>query len=226
MLSPFPVFPLQTSYPLPLPSPCFFEGAPPPTHSCLSSIAFPYTGASSLHKTKGLSSRWCLTRPSSATYEAGPLHVYYLVGGLVPGSFGGGVLVVWYCCSSYGTANPFVSFSPSPNSYFWVPTLSPVVGYMHPHLYWSSSGTASHETAIQGSCQQGLLGVGNSVWDVQMGWIRRWGSLWMAFPSVSALVFVPAFPIDRSNSGLIFLRWVGGPIPLLGTMPIYWYWSL
>jgi hypothetical protein len=42
------------------------------------------------------------------------------------------------------------------------------------------------------------------VWCPQMRWIPRWGSLWMAFPSVSALLFVPVFPFDRSNSGLIF----------------------
>ena len=48
----------------------------------------------------------------------------------------------------------------------------------------------------------------------------------MAFPSVSAPLFVPAFPFDRRNSGLIFLRWVGGPILQLGAMPIYWIWSL
>jgi hypothetical protein len=36
----------------------------------------------------------------------------------------------------------------------------------------------------------------------------------MAFPSVSAPLFVPEFPLDRSNySGLIFLRRVGGHIP-------------
>jgi hypothetical protein len=40
-----------------------------------------------------------------------PLHVYPLVGGLVPGSSGG--LDGWYCCSSYGVADPFSSFSPS-----------------------------------------------------------------------------------------------------------------
>jgi len=28
-----------------------------------------------------------------------------------------------------------------------------------------------------------------------MGWIPRWGSLWMAFPSVSAPHFVPEFPV-------------------------------
>jgi hypothetical protein len=38
----------------------------------------------------------------------------------------------------------------------------------------------------------------------------------MVFPSVSAPLFVLAFPLDRSNSGLKFLRWVGGPIPQLG----------
>jgi len=35
-----------------------------------------------------------------------------------------------------------------------------------------------------------------------------WGSFWMAFPLVSAPLFVPAFPLDKNNSGLIFLRWV------------------
>ena len=32
----------------------------------------------------------------------------------------------------------------------------------------------------------------------------------MAFPSVSAPLFVPPFPFDRINSGLTFSRWVGG----------------
>ena len=43
------------------------------------------------------------------------------------------------------------------------------------------------------------------------GWIARWGRLWLAFPSVSAQLFVPAFPLDWKNSGLILLRWVGDP---------------
>jgi len=34
----------------------------------------------------------------------------------------------------------------------------------------------------------------------------------MAFPSVSAPLFVAAFLFERRNSGLIFLRWVGVPI--------------
>ena len=41
-----------------------------------------------------------------------------------------------------------------------------------------------------------------------------WNSLWMAFSSVSAPLYDPAFPLDKNNSVLIFLRWVGGPIVL------------
>ena len=36
--------------------------------------------------------------------------------------------------------------------------------------------------------------------------------------------FVPVFPLDGNNSGLKFLRWVGGPIPQ--AEPVYWRWSL
>ena len=57
------------------------------------------------------------------------------------------------------------------------------------------------------------------VWWLHMGWIPQWGSLWTAFPSVSAPLFVSVFPLDRSNSELIFLRWVGGLIPQLGIVP-------
>ena len=52
MLSPLSVSPLQ----IPIPSTCFYEGVLPPTHSHLTALAFPYTGASNLHRTKGLSS--------------------------------------------------------------------------------------------------------------------------------------------------------------------------
>jgi hypothetical protein len=62
----------------------------PPPHP-----GIPDVGSSSLHRTMGLSSHWCPTRLSSATYMAGAMgpsmctpHVYSLVGGLVPGSSG------------------------------------------------------------------------------------------------------------------------------------------
>ena len=57
------------------PNPCFYKGAPLPTHpstqSRLSALAFPYAGSSSLHRTKGFPSHWCQIRPSSAIYVAG-----------------------------------------------------------------------------------------------------------------------------------------------------------
>jgi hypothetical protein len=59
----------------------------------------------------------------------GALHVYYLVGGLGPGSSGGGCLVSWYCCFSYGSANCFSSFSPFSNSSIGDPVLSSALGF-------------------------------------------------------------------------------------------------
>jgi hypothetical protein len=61
-------------------------------------------------------------------WSHGSLHVYSLVGGLVPGSSGG--LVGW-CCSSYGVVNSFSSFSPFSNSSIGGPVLSPMVGCDH-----------------------------------------------------------------------------------------------
>ena len=64
MLSPFLVSSLKISYPLPTPP------APQHAHSPFLSLVFPYTGAYDLPKTKGLSSHWWPTKPSSATYAA------------------------------------------------------------------------------------------------------------------------------------------------------------
>jgi hypothetical protein len=41
------------------------------THSHITGLASPYTGALSLHRNKGLSSHWFEISPSSATYAAG-----------------------------------------------------------------------------------------------------------------------------------------------------------
>jgi hypothetical protein len=53
-------------------------------------------------------------------------------------------------------------------------------------------------------------------------WIPNLGNLWMAFPSVSVPLFVPVFFLDRSDSVLIFLRWVGGTIPQLEAVDNFW----
>jgi hypothetical protein len=61
--SPFSVFPLQTTYPIP-PYPASMRMFPhPPTHSLLTALAFLFTGALSLYRTKGLPSHWCHIRP-------------------------------------------------------------------------------------------------------------------------------------------------------------------
>jgi hypothetical protein len=42
-------------------TPCFYESAPHPTnHSYFTALPFLYNGAWNLHRTKGLSSHWCL----------------------------------------------------------------------------------------------------------------------------------------------------------------------
>jgi hypothetical protein len=146
--------------------PCLYEGVPSPILPLL-------------HPIPGIPLHWCmgpsqaqvpplLLMPAKAilcytcSLSHGSLHVYPLVGGLVPGSFGG--LVDWYWCSCYGVANPFSSFSPFSNSSIVEPLLSPMVGCEHPPLYLSASGKAFQKTAISGSCQHEILGNHNSVW--------------------------------------------------------------
>jgi len=173
MLLPFQVSPLQTPYPIP-PNPASMKLLPyPPTHSCLTALAFLYTGASSFHRTKDFSSHWCQIRPIFCyicSWSHGSAHVFSLDGGLVPGSS----LVGWYCCS-YEIASPFSSFSPPSNSSIGVSVVSTMVGLKHLYLYWSGSGRAFQKTVISGSCQHTLLGMRNSVWVwcLYVGWIPR-----------------------------------------------------
>ena len=103
-----------------------------------------------------------------------------------------GVLVSSYCCSSYGATNPYSSLGTFSSSFIGDPVLHPMDDCEHPLLYMSGTGRASRETAISVSCQQALVGICNSVWVwwLFMGWIPRWGSLWMVFPSFSAPKFV------------------------------------
>ena len=64
---------LKTLYPI-LPSPASMRMFTQPlTYSHLPALAFPYTGASRMHRTKGLSSPLCHTRTSTPTYTAGAM---------------------------------------------------------------------------------------------------------------------------------------------------------
>ena len=82
----------------------------------------------------------------------------------------------------------------------------------HPLLYLPGTGIASYETAISGSLQN-LAGICNSVWVwwLIMGWIPRWGSLWIIHPFILAPNFVSVtpfmgilFPIIRKNEESIY----------------------
>ena len=171
MLSPFLVTAPQNPYLIP-PSPVSMRVLSHP-HSHLSTLVFPYTGASSLHRT------------------------------LMPDK---GILC--YICI-WSHENSFSCISPFPNFPIEVPMLRPMVGCQHLNLYLSCSGRTAPETAISGSCQHTLLGVSNSC----LGLVSvfgmdspRWGTLWIAFPSVSTPHFIPIFPLNRNNSGLKIWR--------------------
>ena len=76
MLSPFQVFPPEILYPIP-PLPASMRVLPqPPTYSPPSALAFPYTGASNPHRSKGYSFHWGTTRPTSTMHVAWAMSPY------------------------------------------------------------------------------------------------------------------------------------------------------
>ena len=125
------------------------------------------------------------------------------------------VLVGSYCCCSCGTANPFSSLGAFSSFSIRGPVFHLIDGCEHPLLYFPGTSKAPQETAISGSCQQSLVGIRNSVcaWWFSMGWIPRWGSLWMVIPSVSALHFISVTP----SMGIVF--------PLLRSIEVSTLWS-
>ena len=117
MISSFPVTPPQPFPSHLLPRPCPYEGAPPPTHPLPphhSSIPLRW-GIKPLQD-QGPLLPLMPHKASSATYAAGAtgsLHVYSLVGGLVPGSSRwSSYLMLFFLW----VATPFSSFSPFPSS--------------------------------------------------------------------------------------------------------------
>ena len=84
----------------------------------------------------------------------------------------------------------------------------------HPLLYLAGTGKSSQETTISGYCQHALVGICHSVWVwwLFMGRIPKWGSLWMAVPSVSALKFVSVTPSKSILLPLLRGFWASGLI--------------
>ena len=176
---------------------CLCEGAPP-THS--STPAFPHWHSPTLGH---WNPTWNRAAPPTNVQQGHPLPHKLLEPWVSPCVlFGWWNLVLW---SSglltllypipMGLAN-LLNCNPFYKSSIRNPALSSKFGCEHPPLYLSGSGRASLKTAISGSCQQALVGINNSVWVwwLHVGWIPRWGSLWMAFHSVSAQHFFSVFP--------------------------------
>lgn len=95
MLSSFSISPPETRYPIPSPSASVRVLSHSPAV-----LIFSFAGASSLDRTKCLSSHWCPARPSSTTYKVGaidPFPVYSWDDGLVSGnSVGSGWLILLF----------------------------------------------------------------------------------------------------------------------------------
>ena len=119
-----------------------------------------------------------------------------------------GVLVSSCCCSTYRVADHFSSLGTFSSSSIGGSVFHPIAECEHPPMCLPGTGIASQETAISGSFQQNLATVctGVSVWKLIMGWIPRYGSLYMVHPLFSAPNFVSVthsmgvlFPILRSG---------------------------
>jgi hypothetical protein len=107
---PFPTFPLETPYTIP---PTSVRMLPlPPTHSQFRALAFPYTGTSRLHRTKGFSARQCHPLLHSQLEPSVPPCVFF-GWSFSPWELGGGG-GVWLVDI---VAILFSSFNPFPNSF-------------------------------------------------------------------------------------------------------------
>jgi hypothetical protein len=125
-----------------------------------------------------------------------------------------GVMVGYYCCSSYGTVNPFSSLDPFPSSSIGDPVLSPMLDWEHPPQYLSGTGRAPQETALWDSCQQAastiVSGFDDSIWDgspggAVSGWPFLQSLLHTLYLYSSHGYFVPPSKKDRSIHTLAFL---------------------
>ena len=98
-----------------------------------------------------------------------------------------GVLVSSYCCSSYIVADSLSSLGAFSSFFIGGPVFHLIDDCEHPFLYLPGTGISSYETAIPGSLHQNLVGICNSVWVwwLIMGWIPRWGSLWIVHPFIT-----------------------------------------
>ena len=154
-----------------------------------------------------------------------------------------GVLVISYYCSTYGVADPFSSLGAFSRFSIGGPVFHFIDDCEHPRPYLPVTGIASYETAITGSHQENLPGICSIVWVwwLIMGWMPRWGSLWIIHPFVLAPNFASVtpfmgilFPILRRNEVpthfsslfLIFLCFENCILGVLCCLNDYRVWGL
>jgi hypothetical protein len=125
------------------------------------------------------------------------------------------VMVSSYCCSTYRVADPFSTLGTFSSSSIGGPKFQPIDDCEHPLLYLPGTGIASQEIAKSGSFQQTLSGICKSVWVwwLIVGWIPRWGSLWI----VHLFVLVPTFVSVTPSMGILF--------PVLRRNKVSTHWS-
>jgi hypothetical protein len=113
------------------------------THLHLIPLSSHFSGASSLHRTKGIPSHWDQTIQAFATYLAGTTdqsYVYLLVG-LFPGSYeGSSYLILFFFIWGSSFLQLFQSF---PISSLETSELSPMIDYKYLHLRQSGTGRTS-----------------------------------------------------------------------------------
>jgi hypothetical protein len=177
VLSAFPSFP--STSPLP---PVSVRVLPHlPTHSCLSTLAFPYAGSWRLHSTKRLPSQWCQIRPSSATYAAGAMDPPCVLLGwwFSPWELWGvrlvdiGVLPMGLQTPSAPSVLPLTPLLWSPFLVIWLAAsihicIGPALAELRVHLYqapFSKCFLASTIMSVFGVCRwDGSLGGAVSGW--------------------------------------------------------------
>jgi hypothetical protein len=151
------------SHPL---SPCFYKAACPPTH-----LFPPPHPVIPLHwgiQTTQDQGPLFLMMPDKTIlcYICGwsheSLHLYYLVGSFSPGSSG---VFVWLIILFFlWGSKPLQLLQSFPSLPHWEPHAQSNGWLQESISVLSSSGRASQETAISGSCQQVLFGIHKSVW--------------------------------------------------------------
>jgi hypothetical protein len=223
----FWVSPLQTLYSTSPPH-CFYEGDLPPTHPFQShQPSFPLCWGIDPSQNQGLPlplmpDMAILYYICSWSQSHGFVHEYSFVGGFVPGNFRGFCLVD-IVVLSMGLQTPSIST---------VLSLTPPLGSLRSVRGLTARICICIGKALADSLKRQLYQAPvsknflASAIVIGFGDYPQWGSLWKNIPSVSALLFLSKFPLDRSYLGLKFFEEGGYSCHSTRALLKLWIWSL